>query len=377
MGDFNSAAPVTEAYATEVRRFLGRVLRSERFKDAPTLKRLLSYLVDRSLDDPAWSPHATVVAQHGLGKESGFRSSTDSSLRVTMRRLRRTLEHYYLTDGKEDPVKITLAAGAYVASFLTVEPQDSTDPVSKTERLMDWYLGIATADAYRETLSKVQHRLAENPENPILLACHADLLMDGWKHGYNADKKATDRAWRDIELARSLDAKNERIKVVHAFAELMEGNFTGVRAIGEALSHTATEENTMAQGAWMLALVADHDTESRQWDRKIFKASGLPGWIHHAPFLLSYALQDYESALDSAVSFGMPDWYWGYFDRAAALGQLGLQKAATLQLTELSRRYPRVAADPKPYLSAYIPVQEVREHVYEGLELAGIREWAQ
>ena len=44
------------------------------------------------------------------------RRATRSSVSRS-RRLRRDLEHYYLTDGRADPIRITIPKGRYVPAF--------------------------------------------------------------------------------------------------------------------------------------------------------------------------------------------------------------------------------------------------------------------
>jgi hypothetical protein len=96
--------------------------------------------------------------------------------------------------------------------------------------------------------------------------------------------------------------------------------------------------------------------------------------LHHPNFLAFYHRGDYESALSSAIAFGMPDFFWGPLERAAALAQLGMSKAARTELRRAVRLNPQLSEEPRRFLSSYIPNKEVLEHVLGGLEKAGLSE---
>ena len=46
---------------------------------------------------------------------------TDPVVRIEAGRLRRCLEHYYLTEGVADRVRITIPKGGYVPQFIVTE----------------------------------------------------------------------------------------------------------------------------------------------------------------------------------------------------------------------------------------------------------------
>ena len=56
----------------------------------------------------------------------------------------------------------------------------------------------------------------------------------------------------------------------------------------------------------------------------------------------------------------------------AALGQLGLEKAARTELKRMCGLNPQFGDNPARFLSSYIPRRHVMEHVLEGLEKAGL-----
>ena len=88
--------------------------------------------------------------------------------------------------------------------------------------------------------------------------------------------------------------------------------------------------------------------------------------------MVSYECGEYEDALSAAIAFGMPGFFWGPLERAAALGQLGLEKAARSEIKRVCDLNPRFSEDPTRFLSCYFPREHVMQHVLEGLEKAGL-----
>jgi TolB-like protein len=57
------------------------------------------------------------VATSVFGRDASFDPQTDPIIRIEASRLRRSLERYYLTAGKHDPVRIEIPKGSYVPTF--------------------------------------------------------------------------------------------------------------------------------------------------------------------------------------------------------------------------------------------------------------------
>ena len=60
---------------------------------------------------------AYTIATDALGRDARFDPQADPIVRVEAGRLRRTLEHYYATEGRGDPIVIELPSGSYVPVF--------------------------------------------------------------------------------------------------------------------------------------------------------------------------------------------------------------------------------------------------------------------
>ena len=94
-------------------------------------KRFLQYIVQEALAGHADRIKAYTIAVDIFGRDPSFDPASDPVVRIEAGRLRRCLEHYYLTKGSADEVQITIPKGGYVPQFtLRKETKPSTFPKS-------------------------------------------------------------------------------------------------------------------------------------------------------------------------------------------------------------------------------------------------------
>jgi TolB-like protein len=112
-------------------------------------RRLLEYLVSEELEGRGSRIKAYSIATEVLGRPSSFDPQKDPIVRIEAARLRRVLEHYYLTDGRDDAVIIEIPKGAYVPRFRFsgadggAQAPDSRDtPEAPPGRLVPTLLGV-------------------------------------------------------------------------------------------------------------------------------------------------------------------------------------------------------------------------------------------
>lgn len=126
----------------DVREALERICSSDDFSGSGRLVAFLRYLVDQDLAGHGDRLKAYSVAVSVFGRGADFDPQTDPIVRIEASRLRRTLERYYLTSGKDDPVVIAVPKGAYVPVYqarpkppdvIPPERADGATPASQTE----------------------------------------------------------------------------------------------------------------------------------------------------------------------------------------------------------------------------------------------------
>jgi TolB-like protein len=101
-----------------IREQLERILASAQFTGAESARKLLRFLVEETLAGAANRLKEYTLATDVFGRDASFDPRTNPAVRVEASRLRRRLEYYYLTLGRDDPVLIELPRGTYVPAFL-------------------------------------------------------------------------------------------------------------------------------------------------------------------------------------------------------------------------------------------------------------------
>ncbi len=100
-----------------IRQQLAKILGSAGFPATERARRLLEYLVSETLEGRGGRIKAYCIGVAVFGRPESFDSQKDPIVRIEAARLRRELEHYYLTEGTQDQVIIDIPKGAYVPHF--------------------------------------------------------------------------------------------------------------------------------------------------------------------------------------------------------------------------------------------------------------------
>lgn len=100
--------------AEDVRTELERILSSPEFKGKSMLQGFLRFIVEETLGGRAHQIKGYTIATQVFARKEDFDPLRDPIVRIQAGRLRRTLERYYQTPGKDDPVRIEVPLGSYV-----------------------------------------------------------------------------------------------------------------------------------------------------------------------------------------------------------------------------------------------------------------------
>jgi hypothetical protein len=84
---------------------------------ADSLRSLLSYLVQQSIERPGEPIREAQIAAEVFGKTAGFDPRQDSTVRVQTSRLRTKLAEYYAGEGQQDEWVIEVPKGSYMVSL--------------------------------------------------------------------------------------------------------------------------------------------------------------------------------------------------------------------------------------------------------------------
>lgn len=101
----------------EVQQQLDRILSSPEFRLPERARRFLEFVVTETLAGQRDYLKAFTIAQAVFGRDTSFDAQQDPCVRIEAGRLRRELEHYYLTAGAADRIIITIPRGGYAPVF--------------------------------------------------------------------------------------------------------------------------------------------------------------------------------------------------------------------------------------------------------------------
>ena len=118
-----------------------RMLSSPDFTATPQQASLLKYVVKRTLTGKADSIKGYTVATEVFGRREDFDQSIDPIVSIQASRLRRALDRYYESAGKNDPVRIDIPKGGYVPTFIEQIPDDqpiAAEPTAPASVMENW-----------------------------------------------------------------------------------------------------------------------------------------------------------------------------------------------------------------------------------------------
>lgn len=111
-----SSADVTAA--------LNAILAVDKFAASPQMSAFLKYVVEQTLLGNTRRIKAFTVGLEALGKSANFDPQTDPSVRVLAKRLRSSLDTYYVQH-PDTPIFIEMKPGSYVPKFLVRHPAEN------------------------------------------------------------------------------------------------------------------------------------------------------------------------------------------------------------------------------------------------------------
>lgn len=114
----------------DIRQQLEKILASSEFQNSPMLRDFLRFVVEKTLSGRAQEIKGYTVATEVLGRKADFDAGKDTIVRIQGGRLRRALELYYLTAGRQDPIRIDIPKGTYVPVFHLTAGKESGTEVS-------------------------------------------------------------------------------------------------------------------------------------------------------------------------------------------------------------------------------------------------------
>ena len=105
-----------------VREHLEKILRSAPFRGSRRCQEFLRFVVSKSLSGETEFLKERIIGAEVFGRDSGYETSEDAIVRVKANEVRKRLAQYYMEAGANDPVRIEMVPGSYVAEFREMAP---------------------------------------------------------------------------------------------------------------------------------------------------------------------------------------------------------------------------------------------------------------
>jgi Tol biopolymer transport system component len=212
----NGAASEAMSCANEVEAALARLNASPEFASSDQLRRLLAFLVKRTLEGRQDELKESVIGVEVFGRQPGYDPKLDGVVRTEARRLRLKLAQYYETSGRGDSLVFALPKGGYVPEFRTPAlPDAPEEPVTtppliarpRSLRYSSWLAALVLAAAVLG-FSVIRARLQPPaPRVPRLLNVGLPIVRtpvfspDGKRLLLSVDRSGRSHIWiHDLEV---------------------------------------------------------------------------------------------------------------------------------------------------------------------------------
>jgi len=259
-----------------------RILNSKTFRNAEVLRRLLSFLAQKSIAGEADHLKEYAVGIDALGKPPDYDPRQDSVVRIQIGRLRHKLADYYRAEGKGDPIVIDIPKGHFRVTWEcraevsppapaseTAEFSATATPIDAPRRawprsatvavalMLAWALFV-TAAWVRDYVSTAPYRKAWTPEleqiwrpflaskRPLLVAVGAPLFVGFLGRGFYRDLSLN--RWQDVVASSSVQALGKALgnpRMVPRYSYTGVGEMMAALQLGKLLSFSELNVSTV------------------------------------------------------------------------------------------------------------------------------------
>jgi TolB-like protein len=168
---FEQNSPIS---AESIRQQLLRITEHPSFRATEAQKSFLQFVVDKVLAGESDQIKGYTIATQVFGRREDFDQATDPVVSIHANKLRRAMEHYYLVEGKNDPIRIDMPKGTYVPVF---HPQCDfeSDPMTQGVEFVD----TALENPWPTVLVRPFDNLTGDPEMDFLaIGLSTELAME-------------------------------------------------------------------------------------------------------------------------------------------------------------------------------------------------------
>ena len=235
------------------------------------------------------------------------------------------------------------------------------------------YIAHISAEEHAEVRDCLEQAIKRAPTNAEVWAMLSNIYAEEHKHGFNVQPDSLERALGAAR--RSVDSAPSSSLSYHVLAQALffRREVEAFRNAAErAIALNPMDGCTIAFMGILLAYTGEWERGCALVEKAMQLNPNHPGWYRFSAFFDAYRKKDYRGALDVAVKFNMPSYYYTHAALAAASGQLGDRDISRRALRELLAQKPDFAATAREDFAKWIGHGELLELVLDGWRKAGL-----
>ena len=226
--------------------------------------------------------------------------------------------------------------------------------------------------AHKEALQALEETVVKYPNYGLAWALLSILYLDSFIFSFGDLENPIERGTDAARKAVHIDPLCQHAYFGMSLSQLLQRNKEGVihnaRKIIELNPNAAFLVGT---AGWFIAMAGQFEEGFEYIGKSIQLNPIFPSWFHFPQYIYLYLIGDYSSALDQAIKFELPDFFWSALMQAAVLGKLGKINEAQAALQRLVSLQPDFPERARFYIECLLIEDRWVDKILEGLKMAG------
>ncbi len=258
-----------------------------------------------------------------------------------------------------------------MSETLRSKREDALTPHEAVLRAFNYFERV-TPEEHAVVRRILERAVREAPDHADCWAMLSLMYTVEFADDFNPGPKPLDRALAAAQRSVDLAATHALGHYALAFVYCLRKEPASFRATAEkAIALNPMDGSIMGMLGVLLCHAGEMERGCQMAEAAMQLNPNYPGLFRWAAFTKAYFQGQYAEALELAVRINMPNYFYAYAARAAALGQLGQREAAEKELRELLALRPDFATAARREYSKWYGSEWV-EQMLDGLRKAGL-----